>query len=202
MGLFHPEEAWDIFENHKNRISEDGEFLIIGEMFDSNDCYFCYRSSQPGIWTLDTDEYVFRVADRLHEYVEGWYPKTRSYWSEMDTVTQWNFSESHLQHHHIHYQWNVKPLLDYIQRCAELELNKSTFLAARKQSITVSLENTFARRSKNRMASIKLSSNLRSLELSYYEFNKMALEPETYDPIVTLIISWHQVLRGRKEPEN
>jgi len=50
MGLFHPEEAWDIFENRKNRISEDGEFLIIGEMFDSNDCYFCYRASQSGIW--------------------------------------------------------------------------------------------------------------------------------------------------------
>ena len=141
-GLFHPFEQWSIYSNQNCRVSRDGKLLIIGGIFDDHDLEFCYQTSRNGIWALERDGEIAFYADRLHEMVEGWYPQSDSTWSEMDTVARWKSAELYLQHHSIHYQWNMQPLIGYIQRCAEIGLNRSTSLLASENHISISQEIT------------------------------------------------------------
>ena len=70
-GLYHPEEAWEIYGNHNYFLSEDGKLLIIGQTFDEYQMQFCYHSSHDGIWTLASNGKISKFADRLHDMVEG-----------------------------------------------------------------------------------------------------------------------------------
>ena len=180
-GLFHPFEQWSIYSNQNCRVSRDGKFLIIGDTFDDHDLEFCYQTSQDGIWVLERDGEITFYADRLHEMVEGWYPQSNSTWSEMDTVARWKSAELYLKHHHIHYQWNIQPLIDYIQRCAGLGLNRSTSLFASKIDISISQGIIDSPNSEYRLARIVKYKHYNNYRVSFEENQHVISEPRFYD---------------------
>ncbi len=181
LGLYHPYEAWEIFANKKSRVSDNGQLLIIGETFDEYQIEFCYQASQDGIWALSSNGDISLHADRLHEMVEGWLPESDSTWSEMDTISRWKSTEKYLQHHLIHYNWNVRSLIECIQKWAELGLNRSTSITAEKNHASISLGKTEPQNQKNKSVFIGINSDSNEYTMSFRENQKNVSEPEIYD---------------------
>jgi len=168
-GMFHPEEPQDIFPSEKSYLSEDGNTLFIGQCFDSHDFRFCYQASNDGIWQFDGNGKILFYSNRLHDIVEGWFSGQSENWANMDTVNQWLNIEVHLKRHSEEYDWQVEPLLKYIDSCREMGLNESYFLNAGKDFIEISLENGFSNRLKRKYVSVNYSSYSSSYFATYLE---------------------------------
>ena len=183
LGLYHPHEAWMIFENRKSYVSDNGQLLVIGETFDDNQVEFCYRASQDGIWAVTSDGDISLFADRLHEMVEGWHPESVSTWNEMDTISRWKSTENYLQHHQTHYNWNIQPLIDCVQRWTELDLNKLTSIAAEKNHMSISLEKHHSEHPEKRSVFVGINADSNKYRVSFRENQQTVSAEKIYDAI-------------------
>ena len=180
-GLYHPEEAWEIYGNHNCFLSEDGKLLIIGQTFDEYQMQFCYHSSHDGIWTLASNGKISKFADRLHDMVEGWHFENDNAWGEMDNISRWKSTHHYLQHHHIHYNWDIQTLIGCIQRWTELGLNRLTSITAEKNHLSISLENSNSGDVKKRTVFIGMDTDSNKYRVSFLENDQKVSSAKVYE---------------------
>lgn len=170
-GLFHPTEAMLVFPNGEAKISEDGNYLAIGSIYDDNDLILCYKRAEPGIWGLCRRYGTYDLLwDNLKELVEGWYPtEEKFYWTLMSSQTQWREITRYYTVNRERYQWETEAFLDLIRECVAFQLQDQFFIKAHQGHFSISSENGFLKRPQTNMVVIYLEPETGDYGILYHQ---------------------------------